>query len=95
MLQQAIQVFAQVIKFLFFARIIMSWFSNTRGSYGMGGQIFSVIHALTEPILGPLRGMLQRSPISSVGRVIDFSPIFGYFLVDAVAGLLVALVRII
>ncbi|MCL2835634.1 MAG: YggT family protein [Defluviitaleaceae bacterium] len=73
----------------------MSWFFRARGGFGVGGQIFSFVHALTEPILGPLRNMLQRSPVRGANSYIDFSPIFGYFLVDAVAIMLAGLVGLI
>lgn len=50
-----------------FARIILSWFPVAPG--GALASVFSVLYAITEPVLGPIRrvlptvGMLDISPI--------------------------------
>lgn len=51
-----------------FGRIIMSWFPVSPG--GIASQIFSVLYAITEPVLGPL-----RRAIPPVGGMFDLSPI--------------------
>ena len=56
-----------------FGRIIMSWFPVTPG--GVASQIFSVLYAITEPVLGPLRRALP--PIGGMfdlsRRLVDFA----------------------
>lgn len=51
-----------------FGRIIMSWFPIAPG--GFAAQLFSVLYAITEPVLGPL-----RRTIPPVGGMFDLSPI--------------------
>ncbi len=65
---------------ILFARVILSWFPVTPGS-GMA-SVYSFLHTLTEPVLGPLRRMIP--PVGMGGMGLDLSPIivFGgiYFL---------------
>lgn len=51
-----------------FARIILSWFPIQQGT--TMAQIFSVLYAITEPVLGPVRRM-----IPAIGGGLDISPI--------------------
>ena len=88
---QTIIVFAQILRFLFIARIILSLFSRMRPGFGHGG-VLSILYALTEPILAPLRGLLQRSPVSRINTVVDFSPIFAFILIDVVSSFLISII---
>jgi YggT family protein len=54
-----------------FARIILSWFPISSGS-GLA-SVFSVLYAITEPVLGPVRRLLP--PVGMGGMGIDLSPI--------------------
>ena len=89
-LQQTVVLLARVLNFLILVRIILSWFARSRG--GGAGGITGFIFTLTEPIIGPLRSLMQKSPISGAASVLDFSPIFAIFLVDGVSALLVNLI---
>jgi len=59
---------------LLFARILLSWFPQARG------QLPRYIYRVTEPVLAPLRRIVQRSPLGGPGMFIDFSPIFAFLL---------------
>jgi uncharacterized protein YggT (Ycf19 family) len=51
-----------------FGRIILSWFPIRQGT--VMAQVFTVLYALTEPVLGPL-----RRAIPPIGGGLDISPI--------------------
>jgi YggT family protein len=53
-----------------FARIILSWFPIQPGS--ALAPVFSVLYAITEPVLGPIRRLLP--PVGIGGMGIDLSP---------------------
>ena len=86
LLIHSISVFFQVIYILIFIRIVLSWFPVSRTS-GIGGIIFS----LTEPILGPIRHMIHKSPIGG-GMMLDFSPVIALFIMQIIRTILIQLV---
>jgi len=73
LLLQAVDKFFDLLYFLIMIRIILSWIPSARDT-GIG----RVIYNLTEPILGPIRQMLDASPIGG-GMMLDFSPVIALF----------------
>ena len=71
----SVQYFAMFLRFVIFARVIMSWLPNMRG--GVFGQL---LYALSEPILGPVRKLLQKTPLGGPGMMLDFAPIASFLL---------------
>ncbi|MDQ3570129.1 MAG: YggT family protein [Actinomycetota bacterium] len=61
---------AQAYVFVLFGRIILSWFPVSPGT--PMASVFSVLYALTEPVLGPLRRVLP--PVGMGGMGLDLSP---------------------
>ncbi|MBR4015448.1 MAG: YggT family protein [Anaerotignum sp.] len=88
LLMQALDVFFYVLELLIFIRIILSWLP-----IGYGNSIMRLIYNLTEPILGPVRGMVERSPIGG-GMGLDISPVFALILLRLVKMALVYLVML-
>ena len=70
-------------------RIILSWFPM-----GYNNAIGRFLYNMTEPILGPVRNMVDKSPIGG-GMGLDFSPIFALILMRLVQSLLVAAVQMV
>ena len=58
-----------------FARIILSWFPIQPNS-GMS-QVYGVLHAITEPVLGPIRRIIP--PLGVGGMGLDLSPMIVTF----------------
>jgi YggT family protein len=58
-------------------RVVLSWFPISPGS-GMA-SVFSIIYAVTEPVLAPLRKVIP--PIGMGGMGLDLSPIIVFMLV--------------
>jgi len=54
-----------------FARIIMSWFPPPLS--GLGRTLWNIVHDLTEPVLGLVRGLLPPVRMGAMG--LDLSPI--------------------
>jgi len=72
----AVRIFSQFLWMIIFARIIMSWFPNSRnGAFG------SLLFMLTEPIIGPVRKLLQRTPLGGPNMMIDFAPLMSFILI--------------
>jgi len=74
-LGEATAHFFNVLTFVLFARILLSWFPLFHGTRLMG-----VIYAITEPILAPIRSMMQRSPLGGPNMVFDLSPLIAFLL---------------
>ena len=65
-----------------FIRVISSWLPIPHNN-----QIIKLIYQITEPVLGPIRAMLQKS---SAGRnsMMDFSPIIAILIITVLRGML-------
>lgn len=84
LLIHAVDMFFYLLEILIFVRIFLSWI------VGYGGSIMRLVYNLTEPILQPVRDMVDRSPLGG-GSGLDFSPIFALILLRLVKALLIAL----
>jgi len=86
---QAIDKFFQILYYLILIRIILSWIPSLRDS-----SIGRVIYNFTEPILGPVRGMIDNSPIGG-GMMLDFSPVIALFIMNIACNILKGIVSLI
>lgn len=86
LLVQALNLFFYVLEMLIFARVLLSWLPIGRGS-----AIVQLLYSLTDPILGPCRRMLDKSPLGG-GLQLDFSPIIALILMMLVKQLLISAV---
>ena len=89
LLTQALGYFFYLLEILIFVRIILSWFPM-----GYNNAIGRFLYNMTETILGPVRNMVDKSPIGG-GMGLDFSPIFALILMRLVQSLLVAAVQMV
>lgn len=81
----SIDYFAIFLRYLIFARIILSWLP-----VGRSGPIVSTIYNLSEPILFPIRSLIQKSPLGGPGMMLDFSPIIAFILIQVVRSILIS-----
>jgi len=72
---RTVDLFFTALYIILFARILMSWFPHSQG------QLRVVIFRITEPVLMPIRKIIQRSPLGGPGMVIDITPIFAFPLI--------------
>ncbi|RBP39190.1 YggT family protein [Garciella nitratireducens] len=67
----------ELIYFLIFIRVILSWIRLNSSN-----KFIMMIYNLTEPILEPFRKLLDRFNIG--GGMIDFSPIVAIFIIQLI-----------
>ena len=65
-------------------RIVLSWFPISHGS--PMETVASVLYALTEPVLGPLRRAIP--PVRFGAMALDLSPLIVFFGISILRGLL-------
>ena len=86
----ALSYFFDIIRIMLFARVLLSWFPMLHGS-----PIVRLLFNITEPILAPIRNLIQKSPLGGPGMIIDFSPIIAVilmsFLRQFLIGILIAI----
>jgi YggT family protein len=75
-----IQIYALVI----FARVIISWFPITPGSFL--ASVNGFLYAVTEPVLGPVRRVIP--PLGVGGMGLDLSPIIVFFVIQIGIGII-------
>ncbi|MCL2357046.1 MAG: YggT family protein [Defluviitaleaceae bacterium] len=86
-LANAVNTFFSVLYVVLFIRIILSWFPVNRD-----GKLMQLLFAITEPILAPIRKLVQRSPLGGPGMVLDFSPLIAFILLRLANSILVPLI---
>lgn len=84
----SLTIFVEILDYLILARVFLSWIP-----IGRDNPIIRFIYALTEPILAPIRNMLQKSPLGGPGMIFDFSPIIAFFLIRLFLGIVVSILR--
>ncbi len=83
---KAIELLCNIITALIFVRILLSYLPIEKS-----GQFSTILFNLTEPILGPIRALVEKSSMGS-GMMLDFSPIIAWFLISVVKELLIMVV---
>ena len=79
----SVQYFAMFLRYLLFARMILSWLPVG------GGPITRTIYNLTEPMMYPIRSLIQKSPLGGPGMMLDFSPIIVLLLIQVVSNIII------
>jgi len=82
LLQRFVFTLLRVYELLFIVRAIMSWFPQLQGN-----AFSNFLHTVTEPILDPIRRLLQKIPGIS-DMPIDFSVLVAFLLIDVLRMLL-------
>jgi len=85
-LADTVNIFFWVLYGMLFARILLSWFPLARGN-----RLAEFLFMLTEPILAPIRRLIQRSPLGGPGMMLDFSPIVAFILLRFARGVLLSI----
>ena len=85
-----VRYFCNFIYILLFARVILSWVPSVHDN-----KIVKLLFALTEPILSPIRSLLNKTPLGGPGMILDFSPIIAFFLLSLVQNIILGLLSLI
>lgn len=88
LLLKAIIGLFELIEIAIIIRAIMSWFPISKDN-----GFIRILHQITEPVLSPIRSLINRS---SIGRnmMIDLSPIIAFILIEVVIRFLAGLFRV-
>ncbi|AEY65873.1 YggT family protein [Clostridium sp. BNL1100] len=72
------------------ARAVLSWLPISRNN-----KFVDLLHAITEPVLSPIRNMLSRSSIfnNSMLSMMDFSPIVAFLLIEVIRNVVFSIFR--
>lgn len=81
-----VDMFFYLLEILIFVRIILSWLP-----IGRDNLIIQMLYTLTEPVLGPIREMMNRSPLGG-GIGLDFSPVIALFVMNIIKMIIEALI---
>jgi len=76
---QAVGMLFDMFRIILFIRVILSWFPM-----GRGNRLMEVLYMLTEPVVAPVRNLIQRSPLGGPGMIIDFSVLIVFILIHPV-----------
>lgn len=82
----ALRIFYEILSFAILLRCILSWLPLNRNNF-----FVRIVYSLTEPILAPVRRLIDKSPLGG-GMMIDFSPVIAYFLLYFVYVILIRLI---
>jgi len=89
-----IPVIADAVNWLFniliimlFIRVLLSWMPMVRG------RVIAFILAFTEPLLAPVRKLIDRSPLGGPGMMLDFSPIIVIFMLRLMQSFVASMLR--
>ena len=77
-IKKAVDVLLTVIEVLIFLRVIMSWFPVAREN-----PLVNFLYVITEPILGPIRTLIQKSAFGS-NFMFDLSPIIVWLIIRVI-----------
>lgn len=78
--------------------VVVSWFSRILNAAIFIRVLFSwlpinmpdILYQITEPILGPIRNMLNNSPIGG-GMMLDLSPVIAILLIEVVTNVILGI----
>lgn len=83
-LYRTVSIVFSVIELVILARVLLSWIPINKSS-----RIVEFLYMITEPILGPIRGMIEKSPFGK-NMMFDFSPIIAFLLIRLVRALILS-----
>lgn len=78
----AIYYVFKFIEFAILARVIISWLPVPKEN-----QLIRILYQITEPILAPIRSILDRSEMGR-NMMVDFSPIIAFILITLIENIL-------
>lgn len=81
---RAVDLLFKIMEYAIIARVLLSWIPLPNN------QFTRFLYQITEPILGPVRNLINKSPIGG-NSMLDFSPIIAFLLIGVVRNVLITL----
>jgi YggT family protein len=79
---RAINLVLRIIEYAILARVIISWLPISRDN-----PLIRLLYQITEPILAPIRGIIQRSAFGR-NMMLDFSPVVAFLLISLIRNII-------
>ena len=79
----ALHLLLVIVEILIWADIIISFIPPIRDSK-LGGAV----SFLTDPVLTPIRNIINKSPLGGSGMMLDFSPFFALLIIQFIQSLI-------
>jgi YggT family protein len=76
MIVTAFFIVLRIVEYAILARVIISWLPIQKNN-----RFIILLYQITEPILSPIRRIIERSPIGG-NMMIDFSPIIAFLIIS-------------
>lgn len=81
---RAVNILFNIMEYAVLARVLLSWIPLPNN------QFTRLLYQITEPILGPVRSLLNKSAIGG-NSMLDFSPIVAFILIGLVRSIILRL----
>jgi len=78
LIYRSLGIILSIIELLIFVRVIISWLPIPRDT-----QLVRILYQLTEPILAPIRNIIQKSALGA-NMMLDFSPIVAWLIIRVI-----------
>ena len=77
---RTISWFLTAIEIALFARVLLSWLP---AALPLVAKLKGFLYELTEPLLAPIRKLIERSIFQGNGNIFDISPLIAFIIIDA------------
>lgn len=74
---KTISKFLYALEILIIVRVVISWLPVNRDN-----KLVDIIYTITEPILYPIRKLIDKSIFGGKGQVFDLSPLIAYIILQ-------------
>lgn len=75
--KNVLYIFLFMLEILLMIRVLLSWVPNSRNN-----QAVQFIILVTEPMLTPLRKLIDKSIFGGKGNILDFSPLIAFLIIS-------------
>lgn len=83
---RAVSIFVQFMNIVILVRCLLSWLPISHNN-----PFSQLVYLLSEPILAPIRDMVNKSPIGGGG--LDFSPVFAVLFLNVAQSVIISMLR--
>lgn len=80
---QVLDKFILVLIIFIFIKVVLSWLPIDRNN-----RLYEFINTVTEPILSPLRKLIDKSIFGGKGQIFDLSPFIAVIILQVIQGYL-------
>jgi YggT family protein len=85
LIYRALDIVFRFIEIVIIIRIVISWLPFPRDN-----KLVIILYQITEPILAPIRALIQRSAIGR-NMMLDFSPIIAFMLIGLIRYIIIGI----